>query len=165
MRTNLLILLLFVATSAAGADFDYGAYQPANLADISGHLDVDPHADYWFAADFPRYHTQATFTGKMRPIGPGVKAFIKMWIQATGHPAADAEMFKEQVEIKQDAVVYWMPIQQVLVEPLKKEVTIGGQVDLYLLLMGEYKHVPVFSVNEFDATETIPEPSPIPGAL
>lgn len=159
MRTALLPLLLFVTSSALAADFDYGAYQPAKLAEVASSLDVDPRADYWFAADYPRYHTQATFTGKIRPIDPGVKTFIAMWIKATGHPVTDAKMFRTQVEIKQDDAVYWLPIQQVLVEPLKKEVAAGGQVDLYVLLMGAYKHTPVFAVNEFDAAAATPEAS------
>ena len=161
MRSVLLTFLFSIAALAFAADFDYGAYEPAKLADAASGSDVDPRADYWFAADYPRYHTLATFTGKIRPIDPGVKAFIAMWIKATGHPATDGDMFKTQVEIKQDAAVYWLPIQQVLVEPLQKEVTAGGRVNLYVLLMGAYRHAPVFTVNEFDAAEQIPDSRPV----
>jgi len=63
-------------------------------------------------------------------------------------------MFKQQMEIKEDKQLYWMPIQDVLVAPFKKEVTAGGQVDLYVLLMGAYRRAPVFAVSEFDAAET-----------
>jgi len=154
LRILLPTLLFSVATLAAGADFDYDAYQPAKLSDVAKSLDVDPRADYWFAADYPRYHVQATFTGKVRPIDPGVRTFIESWIKTTGHPLADIGMFKQQVEIKEDKQLYWMPIQEVLVAPFKKEVTVGGQVDLYVLLMGAYRRAPVFAVSEFDSAET-----------
>ena len=46
---------------------------------------------------------------------------------------------------------YWMPIQDILLEPLKSEVPAGASVQLYLLLIGATKVGPVFVINEFAA--------------
>ena len=156
MRVVLVLLLMMGGMSASCADFDYSAYKPAQLSDISGSLQIDSRGGASFIDGHPRYHSQATFTGRIRPTDAGLRNYIRLWVKAMGHPPAYGEVFKRQVEIEQDAVRYWMPIQDVLVEPFKKEVIAGGRADLYLLLMGTYKRLPVFAVSEFDA---IAEPS------
>lgn len=156
MRSFLLVLFLLVSSAASCAGFDYDAYQTAKLSDVAGRLDVKNRPDSWVAPDFPRYHAQAVFTGRMQPIDVRVRAFVRLWIKSTGHPAGDIEMFKTQVEIKQDTVAYWMPIQETLVEQFKKEIPAGRRVDLFLLLMGACRQAPVFVINEFNATTANP---------
>ena len=48
MRLVSLSILLLIATSASGDDFDYSAYQPTSLAKVIHGAYVDPRADtYW----------------------------------------------------------------------------------------------------------------------
>lgn len=152
MRSLLLAALLAIAVPAHGGDFDYGAYRTARLADIAAGLQIDPRVRYWLDAAHPKYHAVAVYTGRTRVISPGVQAFVKQWASAMQHPVATQRMFVREIEVQQGGVTYWMPIQQALVAPLAREVPAGREVHLYLLLMGAYNRVPVFAVNEFDAT-------------
>jgi len=149
MRRFLPLLLLLASMAAAGQAFDYAAYKPAKLAAITASIGSHP-AD-WLATDDARHQTRATFTGRVRPISAGRKGFIGRWAQAMGHTAAEAEVFQQEAEISQDAVDYWMPVQDVLVSQLQAEVDAGSEADFYLLLMGARADGVVFAINEFDA--------------
>ena len=46
-----------------------------------------------------------------------------------------------------------MPIQEVLLKPFGTEIIAGSKVRLYAMLLGEFKHVPVFAISEFNASE------------
>ena len=65
MRTLLLVLSLLVATSASGADFDYGAYQMAKLSDVASSLDINPRGITGLPLNRPgfRRHLQAMIIG------------------------------------------------------------------------------------------------------
>jgi hypothetical protein len=153
MKLVALPVLLLLAASTYAGDFDYSAYAPSSLAEVIASADIDPRADYYFDAALPRYKTIGTFTGKTRPIAPQISDFITMWAKADQLPASYRELFKTEVEIEQDSVTYWMPIQQSLVESFHLEVAPGQKVTLYILLMGEYRHSAVFGVSGFDSEE------------
>ena len=149
MRRILSLLLLALSMSAIGQEFDYGAYKPAKLSALVA--DAGAHATDWFAEGHPRYQTRATFTGRLRPTPADTRQFIARWVKAMGHPDAYAEVFKQEIELTQDATSYWMPVQDVLVEQLRSEVPADTDVDVYLLLMGSQSDRLVFAVSEFDA--------------
>jgi len=90
----------------------------------------------------------------------GTKQFIERWAQALGQPEADAKVFEQEVEISQGSAAYWLPIQNMLVAPLRAEVPAGAQVDLYLMLMGGHAGGIVMAINEFDALADAHAPAP-----
>ncbi len=150
MRAILLLAFLIFARPALGGEFDYGAYETAQLDKVAAGLEIDPRVNYWFDAAHPKYHTIATFTGNKRVVAAGVKTYIGKWVGTMGHPSAYAEMFQSEIEVTQGSGTYWLPIQQQLVAPFDQEVPAGAEVHLYVLLMGTYNHVPVFAVSEFN---------------
>jgi hypothetical protein len=153
MKTLLLLVLLVIAPAALGAEFDYAAYKDSSIAAAGSNLGIDPRADYWLDAAHARYHTVGAFTGKIRPLQPGTRSLLQKWAKAMGHGQDTAALFASEIEVRQDGVTYWLPIQQMLVEPLQREVAPGSRAHLYILLVGAYEQVPVFAVSEFDAAE------------
>jgi len=153
MRVMLLLLFLAGAEPATGAAFDYDAYKPATLSEIANTVTRTPEAATTILDGHPRYRTQAIFTGKIKSTRSSLRNYIRLWVAAMGHPPAYGEVFKQQVQIRQDEITYWMPIQDVLLEPFRKEVVAGSQVELYLLLMGTHKRAPVFAISEFDPVD------------
>lgn len=153
MRILALVVSFAAAFSAASADFDYGSYRPANLAEVALALskEIDPRADYFFDASHSRYSTVAIFTGRTRPVSSGLARYIEVWAKTFGHPDAYYKMFSTEIEIKQDSKTYWLPTQGQLLDSLGREVEPGHEVRLYILLMGAYRHSPVFGVAEFAA--------------
>ena len=153
MKIIALCILLILAAPASADDFDYSAYQATSLAKVIASADIDSRTDYYFDAALPRYKTVGTFTGKMRPVANQVGVFITMWAKTDQLPASYRELFKTEVEIKQDSTTYWMPIQESLIGSFRQEVAPGRKVTLYLLFMGENKHSPVFAISGFDSAE------------
>ena len=148
-RITMSLLLLLLSTSAAGQEFNYDAYKPAALTQIAASHPAQS-AD-WFAEGHPRYRTRVTFSGHVRPMAEDLRKFVGCWVKAMGHPAAYADIFQQEIEVSQDGVSYWMPVEDVLVEQLQAEVLPGAEVDLYLLLMGGRRDRIVLAVSEFDA--------------
>jgi hypothetical protein len=153
MRNLAFVVSLAVALPAASADFDFGSYRPASLAEVALALskEIDPRADYFFDAEHSKYSTVAIFTGRTRPVSSGLARFLEVWAKSFGHPDAYYKMFSTEIEIKQDSKTYWLPTQGQLLDPLVREVKPGHKVRLYVLLIGAYKHSPVFGVAEFAA--------------
>ena len=149
MRRTLLLLFLVFASPVTAQEFDYAAYQPATLSDVVAGAGV--HTAAWVAEGHPRYRTRVTFTGRIRVTPADTKRFIVRWVKAMGHPVAYADVFQQEIEISQDAVSYWMPIQDVLISQLTAEVDAGDEIDLYVLLMGAQADRIVFAISEFDA--------------
>lgn len=151
MRNILFVIALLAASPTVAADFDYAAYETAQLDEVSNQVKAESTEGYLLLATHLKYHTVATFTGRMRPISPDAKKLIGFFMTSLQHPDEYKQMFELEAEIEQEQNHYWMPIQQVLVEPLGQEVPAGESVHLYLLLLGGYNGIPVFAISEFDA--------------
>ena len=153
MKTLLLCVLLIFTPAVIADEFDYAAYKDSSIAAASSNLEIDPRANYWLDAAHAKYHTIGIFTGHIRPLQLGRRSLLQYWAKAMGHGPETAAMFVSEIEILQDGSIYWLPIQKVLVEPLQHEVALGSRTHLYILLVGAYEQVPVFTVNEFNAVE------------
>jgi hypothetical protein len=153
-----LVPALFALLAANALAFDYQAYKPAQLAAVAPSVQPPPEAKLhmYFDASHPRYTTLVRFTGKTRMIGEVRQTFIEDWVKSMRHPSQYARLFNREIEIVQDGRAWWLPIQSELVDPLEREVTPDGEVDLYVLLMGAVNGDVVFSVSEFEAR---PNPS------
>jgi hypothetical protein len=156
IRIFALLIGLSTAFPAASADFDHGSYRPASLADVAlaQSKEIDPRSDYFFDDAHSKYSTVVAFTGKTRPVSPGLARYIEAWAKTFCHPDAYYKMFLNEIEIKQASKTYWLPTQSQLLDPLGREVEPGHKVRLYVLLIGAYKHSPVFGVAEFAALGT-----------
>jgi hypothetical protein len=152
IKTIVLALsLAFAITAASADDFDDSSYRAGELVDAVAGLEIDPRADYWLDASHAKYNTDVTFTGAIRPIDLGVKRLIVMWTTALRHPESVSAAFKQEVQVSQDGQTYWMPIQDVLVEPWEEEMHEGSRANVYLLLMGAHERAPVFTIAGFSA--------------
>ena len=156
MKALLLLWVMGIAIlglPASAQDFDYSAYKDSSIAAAGSDLGIDPETTWWLDAAHAKFHTIATFTGKFRPVEPGTKSLIDKWAVAMGHDPELAAMFSSEIEVSQDGQLYWLPIQKILVEPLKSEVKPGHETHVYIILIGAYKLAPVFGVSEFNAAE------------
>ncbi len=156
MKILVLLWVLVIGSAAfpvAAQEFDHSAYKESSIAAAGSDLGIDPRVTWWLDAAHAKFHTIATFTGRFRPVQPGTKSLIDQWAVAMNHDPALAAMFSSEVEVSQDGELHWLPIQEVLVEPLKNEVKVGSKAHLYIILIGAYKLQPVFGVSEFNLAE------------
>lgn len=150
MRSILVILLATFSLSASAA-FDRSAYEPISLKEASARMNVAPRANYYLDAAHSRYQSEGIYTGRSRSLTPELKEFIAIWVKSFGHPVSYAEMFPLEIQIKQQGQLYWLPIQDSLVESFTTEMKAGKKVQLYVLLMGARDHAPVFAISAFTA--------------
>lgn len=150
-----LLVCLFLLTSRVShaADFDYGAYKDASIAAAGSDLDIAPEVTWWLDAAHPMFHTVATYTGNVRPIARETKGLIDRWAKAMQHGPQISGLFTSEIEVQQGDTRYWLPIQSQLIKPLREEVRAGQAAHFYILLVGAYKQVPVFIVNEFNLSD------------
>ena len=141
-----------LAISVSGVNaFDYQAYRPYKLADIIKEQAATRSSDWNIVgADF-RYRVAVSFSGEFRKIDPKNQKLIGMWVKSVGADPKIADMFSHEVRAIEADTSYWLPIQKVLMEPLKSEAKAGQKVDLFVTWIGCTKVDFVFLVNEFDA--------------
>jgi len=131
--------------------FDYEAYKPSRLADVRKEQAATQIGDWNIVgADF-RYRMTVAFSGELRKIDPGSQKLIGMWVKSVGTDPKVADMFAQEVRVVEAGTSYWLPIQKVLVEPLRSEAKTGQQLNLFVTWIGSTKTDFVFLVNEFDA--------------
>jgi hypothetical protein len=131
--------------------FNHSSYLPANLADVIARMEIDPRVNYWLDASHPKYEAVVTYAGEIRQIDPNVKKLITMWAKAMQHPDSVPDIFNYEVHVTQAGQSYWMPIQDVLLEPWREEMRGNARAKVYLLLMGAYERAPIFTIASFSA--------------
>ena len=75
---------------------------------------------------------------------------IKMWGKSSGVNTA-AGNYKKEIKVRENGKTYWLPIQEILVIHLKREVKKNGEVMLFMVYIGTTGKTPIFLVNEFRA--------------
>jgi hypothetical protein len=144
----------FYLVEAQPKAFDYAAYAPSDLRSALKEAGINPAMDFWLDASHPRIRTEATFTGKTRAIKTKATELITHWGVAMGHGKQAADIFQHEVQIRQSGRLYWMPIQSMLEPAFKEEVVAGQEVSLFLLLVGAYDGVPVFTIAAFGPAQS-----------
>lgn len=137
--------------SPAMADFNYQSYKLDSLNNIIKNLNLSPTSDYEIEAGEYKYKVVVKYTGHQREISKESKELIHKWVFSTRKPPELEEYFKFEIEVQENGKNYWLPIQQVLVDPFLSEVKVEGTCSLYIMFTGTINHSPIFIVNEFNA--------------
>ena len=150
---------LILAAMPAVAQFDYDDYKPSRLASVVALADDQCTAGkktMSIVAGKFSFEVQAKWNGEIRPIAPESLYLLVMAERANaisfGKPMN--ELFKSEVRIEDGPLSYWLPIQDILIEPFKKEVAPGKGVALYVMYIGctnEKQRTVVMTINEFQA--------------
>jgi hypothetical protein len=94
-------------------------------------------------ASTPRYRLDVVWTGQVRPVSAGLATYLEAYriVVPIG----------QEIQVSTDTKSYWLPIQDVLVPPLKEEVAPNSRVTLYVTFLGCDPDYVAFTVNEFTA--------------
>lgn len=149
MRPLALSILLIVALPAS-ANFDDSTYPAGSLAATVSQLPpVAFETDWFINTASTKRRVTVTFTGSTRPIRKDHKQLIDRWAKSLRIDPMIAELFETEIEVQEADKTYWLPVQQQLMEPFRKEVVADSFVELYVLLLGGLKNDAIFAVNEF----------------
>ena len=160
MKWRIKILIGLLCTTLTGTAWGAGwdDYDPATLSDITaqytshlshrkapkGVVAINLHA-----GGVP-FRSTVLFLGKVRNIKPERSSLIEMWGKSSGVDTARGN-YKKEIQVREKKKTYWLPIQDVLVSHLKREVKKNGEVMLFMVYIGTTGKTPVFLVNEFRA--------------
>ena len=151
-------LLFTAATDTARADWNN--YKPANLTESLSKYkiefkDTDIPKDAVKVDIHPGAPLRVTvrYLGKKRDLNQKRGTLIfDMWGKALQKdPGQLRRVFQKEIQVQDGQKTYWLPIQNVLLDPLEKEVGENGTVELWVLFIGAIERDFVFLVNEFQA--------------
>jgi len=158
-RTTILIGLLcttFSGTAWAG----WNDYDPATLSQITAK-----HAKYLSKRKVPKgavatnlhskgdpFRSTVLFLGKVRSMKRDRRSFIKMWGKTSKKNTAKlAKTYQKEIQVRENGKTYWIPIQEILVAHLKRDVKKNGEVMLFMDYIGTTGKTPIFLIKEFRA--------------
>ncbi len=161
MKWRIKILIGLLCTTLTGTAWaGWNDYDPATLADITAK-----HASPLSNRKVPKgvvainlhpkgdpLRSTALFLGKVRNMKRDRRSFIKMWGEAAKKDTALlAKTYKKEIKVREKGQTYWLPIQEILVAHLKRDVKKNGEVMLFMVYIGTTGKTPIFLVKEFRA--------------
>ena len=141
------LALFAIVTEPRAAD--WSAYKPVSVAQAWSEAHIVEGTDYTIETANVKYTVEAKYTGQHRELVAARKELLRRWAKSLRHPPEFATMFEHEIQIKADEQVYWLPIQNPLVEPFAAEAIVGSEVRLRIMYIGATLNEQVFVVNSF----------------
>jgi hypothetical protein len=150
------LLLTTCAMAQQGAEDTWARYKPSKLRLIvKAHSGQSDSRDKGMDLGSDPVRTQVTYTGVSRTTTPAKQHLIALYMESISRPEA-AKSFMTEMLFIEDRVEFWLPVQNVLLIPLKKELRKGESITIFANWIGiTYpspggKRTHVFLVNEFE---------------
>jgi hypothetical protein len=155
-----LLLLTTCAMAQQGAEYTWARYKPGKLRLIvKAHSVPADSRDKGMDLGSDPVRAQVTHTGASRTTVPAKQRFIAFYMESIGRPEA-AKSFMTEMLFIENGVEFWLPVQNVLLPYLRKELRKGESVTVFADWIGiTYprqggKRTHVFLVNEFEKSES-----------
>jgi hypothetical protein len=150
-RIVLIVLLVGLLSVHAVAEFDYGSYRPSSLAQVQTDQKKTQSSKWNITASAEfKYRIRLLFHGDHRPIELTKKELLARWVKALRLEPTVTNLFQHEIRVSEGDVVYWLPIQETLLEPLKDAVGRNAECDFFVTWIGSTRTTFVFLVNEFE---------------
>ena len=129
---------------------DWADYQPVSFtrALASGTVSAGSSSLVAMPQNY-KFRVKAAYSGKPRKIAPKRLELIAQWGE-TLQQENFTRHFLDEIEVRGEGRTVWLPIQDVLVDDLQKEVNIGAPMDLYIMYIGAVQEDRIFLVNDFE---------------
>lgn len=75
------------------------------------------------------------------------------WWRALEGPDLEGVDYRTEILVTEDGAPYWIPIQEVLMKPLREELTGGGPMTIYVMIFGMAEKRVIMSINGYVAEE------------
>lgn len=152
---GLVFALLAPASFPAPAQFDPAAYRQITLKDLAAEhpeflsLESQTSEKVALSAVPFKYRIRVHTTRTIRAIPPVRKKLIDGWAQMASAPSAFIKLYQRELLVTAENQEIWVPIQEPLLAPLAEELPKGGELDLYVLLIGGISEGWFLMVTEF----------------
>ena len=100
-----------------------------------------------------KYRVETVYTGEHRELMPQRVDLLRRWLKALRHPDEVGSMFAHEVQIRSGAQLYWLPLQNALLEPFAQNAKNGDRLQLHIMYIGAVASDRVFVINRFEVLE------------
>jgi hypothetical protein len=146
------LTLAFVSGSLAPQEAPgWNDYKPSSLKDAWRAGTILEGSDHTFETTNVKFAVEGTFTGRHREVGTARRQLLRRWAKVLNHPPQVAEMFEHEIEVRSDGELYWLPLQNALLQPFVDEARDGTRLRLFIMYVGATREDRLFVVNEFEA--------------
>lgn len=157
IRLTLTLLLLTPCAIAQQSSEDtWARYRPGKLSStIQAHSTRAGSSDKGVDLGSDAVRARVTYTGRSRPTSATKRRFIAFYMESVGAPEFSKRFMTEMLFIE-DGVQFWLPVQDVLLPHLRREMRKGESVILFANWIGvtyperAVSGLHVFLVNEFE---------------
>jgi len=154
MRISMIVLICVVLTlsiSASAADFQ--DYKRASVAQAWAETVAIEGADYTIEAANYKYVVETIYTGYHREIAPARKELFHRWTKSLRHPEEYAQLCAHEIQIRDGKQAYWLPLQNVLLNPFAAEATANSRLRLHIIYIGATGKERVFMISRFQVLQ------------
>ena len=150
----LLAVLLTCSTVIAGGSWDRYVRRPiAQVVEANLEAFESSGVDLYFSASDFATRSTAVYLGEIRAMSDSRLDFVdRYWGKMRGRPDV-AALFQNEILCQEGDNEYWLPMQQSVLEYLKREATTGSNIELFVIWAGvinlEEQADWVFLANEF----------------
>jgi len=140
----------------------WARYKPGTLAglveDLEETTDFEDMSGYLNLDDDRASLVEVVYTGQSRELELEKSILIVSFLASVAPQLSEEELFKvftREYLFLEDGVEYWLPVQDILVPYMQREVAVNGKVVLFVTWLGAYQYEDrvdwIFLVNEFYA--------------
>jgi len=144
--TLLIVVFFSQIISAEGWD-DYKNNTISKM--LQNHENANEGLDYLFMPGLP-FKTKVRYLASTRNISDERIDFISKWVKTHGLSQKLLKSYSKEILFEENNVKIWLPIQDVLIPYLRREVPVEEEVVLFVVLAGAKKNDWVFLINEFN---------------
>ena len=144
-----ILVAVAAATPLSGqSSANWSAYRPASVAQAWADAVVLHGATRTIETAEVKYAVETTYAGEHRPLETQRRYLLEQWAKAL-QQSPISEMFSHEIRIRSGAEVYWLPLQNALLEPFAAEMQAGDRVRLHIMYIGAIGSERVFIINRF----------------
>jgi len=90
----------------------------------------------------------AAYSGQFRAIPEDSRRLIAAWAESFNIPGMP-QAFQRELKVVEAGREYWVPVQEVLVPAMNRELQPGEEIELFIIYIGQLAGRHIFLVNEF----------------
>lgn len=147
-KSALFMAVFLLISSSAFAGWE--DYQKSTLQSVlEQKRGMNNGIDFLFTPGLP-YKVTVSYTGNFREISAMRKIYLEKWLKSRGLDPHQADLFTSDMLVVEGKREFWLPVQNVLISAMKKEVSPMTPITLYVVWTGAVKDDWIFIVNEFN---------------
>lgn len=127
------------------AAFDFSRYRPRMMKELIE--EYKPQPGLAITRDIA-IRAKVTYSVEFRDLPEDSRRLIAAWAEAFNVPGAP-QAFRQELKVIEATREYWVPVQEVLVSAMKRELRHGEEIELFTIYIGQVDGRHIFLVNEF----------------